>query len=249
MEELGNGIVGQWAWTVSVQNVESRYDTLINDLLLAYLPFSALAFHILIVLNIQDPIPLPASITKQYLHQFVLIFLQYNMFDRANQTHNILGDTTWSLFGYELDLGHLFACTLQIALIFLLVYLKKIEFRQALPISIFTFLIWIPFAVHRVSNEQLPANEQIDAILSFSLTGLFICAYKFYDCKKHDNRQALPFWSLTFPCLIYTCTLCIYFAFESILTAPKDLFFYSSRWCGMATGKQRPLPPYSCSYK
>ena len=247
LEELGNGIVGQWAWTVSVQNVESRYDTLINDLLLAYLPFSALALHIVIVLNLQDPIPLPASITKQYLHQFVLIFAQYIMFNQANQTHNILGDTTWSLFGYELDLGHVLSCTVQIALIFLLVYLKKLQSQQALAISVCTVLIWVPCAFQRFDNN-LPANEQINAILSFSLTGLFICAYKFYDCKKHKT-QALPFWSLTFPCLIYTSTLCIYFAFESIPTAPKDLFFYSSRWCGFATAKPRPLPPYSCSYK
>lgn len=252
LEELGNATVGQWAWTVSVQNVESRYDTLINDLLLAYLPFSALAFHILKVLNLDDPIPHCASITKQYLHQFLRVFAQYIMFNQANQTHNILGDETLSLFGYELALGHLLSCMVQIALIFLLVHLKKLKFQQALAISVCTVLIWVPFAVQRVQNkgnEQLPANEQIDALLSFSLTGLFICACKFYNCPKRDDPQALHFCSLTFPCLIYTSSLCIYFAFESILSAPNDLFFYSSRWCGFATAKQRPLPPYSCSYK
>jgi hypothetical protein len=42
LEELKNAIVGRWAWTVSVLDMESRYDTLINDILLTAIPFSAL---------------------------------------------------------------------------------------------------------------------------------------------------------------------------------------------------------------
>jgi hypothetical protein len=242
IEELGIALVGLWAWTVSVQNVESRYDTLINDLLLAYLPFSALGLHIVMVLNLNDPIPHSPSIDKQYLHQFLRIFAQYIMFTQANQAQIITSGKTWSFGRYDITIGHLFTCTLQIALIYLLVFLKKLQSQQALAVSVCTVLIWLPFAVHMADNT---ANEQIDAILSFSLTGLFICAYKFYDCRK-QNIHLLPLLSLKFPCVIYTCALCIYFAFENILSAPKDGFFYSSRWCGLAIDKRHSLPPYSC---
>jgi hypothetical protein len=246
LEELGNATVGNWAWTVSVQNVESRYDTLINDLLLAYVPYSALAMHIVKVLDLDDPIPHSATIDKQYLHQFLRIFAQYIMFNQANQSNIILGGGRWTFGHYECALGHLLSCTFQVALIWLLEYLNKLQSQQALFISVCIVLIWAPFAVHKVDNA-LPANEQIDAILSFSLTGIFVCAHTFYDCKKR-NIQTLPFWSLKIPCVIYTSTLCIYFLFERIVNAPSDRFFYSTRWCGFAIDKPRSLPPYSCSY-
>jgi hypothetical protein len=250
LEELGNAIVGRWAWTVSVQNVESRYDTLINDMLLAYVPFSVLGMHVVSVLDLPDPIPHPARINTAYLLRFVQIFAQYNMFNQANQTNNAFGKKTWTLMQYELKLGHLFACSIQIALIWLLVFLHKFSlfsFQQARVISVCILLLWAPFAVRRVNNA-FPADEQIDAILSFSFVGLFLCCYDYYQNYRgsHGQRlQGLRFW---LPLLVYLTTLAIWIAFGSIVSAPSERFYYNSRWCGLAANKAGPAPPYSCTY-
>jgi hypothetical protein len=242
IEELGNGIAGRWAWTVSVQNVESRYDTLINDMLLAYVPFSVLAMHVLKVLDLPDPIPHPTSIDKAYLLQFLRVFAQYIMFNQANQTNETLGNKKWTLGQYECKLGHLFACSMQTAVIWLLVLLHKLSSQQARVISVCICLLWAPFAVHRVDNA-FPADEQIDAILSFSLAGLFLCCYQFY-----RGSRGLLFWlRFFFPLCVYLTTLSIWFFFNSIVSAPSERFYYNSRWCGLAANKAGPAPPYSCT--
>jgi hypothetical protein len=84
LEEIGMPIVGKFAWTVSVFNLESLYDTLINYLLLAVVPFIILGLHVVTVLELPDPIRHPAEIDKAYLLQMASSFLQYIMFSQAN---------------------------------------------------------------------------------------------------------------------------------------------------------------------
>jgi hypothetical protein len=219
-------------------------------MLLAYVPFSVLAMHVVSVLDLPDPIPHPTTIDTGYLLRFVRIFAQYVMFTQANQTNETFGNKTWTLLQYELKLGHLFVCAIQIALIWLLVLLHKFSFQQGRVISGCIFLLFAPFAVRRVDNT-LPADEQIDAILSFSFVGLFLCCYEYYQYRVHGPRlQGLRLHGLRFwlALLAYLTTFAIWIAFGSIVSAPSERFYYNSRWCGLAANKAGPAPPLSCTY-
>ena len=226
-EELGNAIVGKWAWTVSVLDMESRYDTLINDILLTAIPFSALALHLVTVLELPDPIPHPATIDKAYLLQFVRIFAQYNMFNQANQSNIWFADKKWTLGRYACEVGQLTSCLFQIALIWLLVLLHRLSSKQARVITVCICVLWAPFVVHQVDYNGLPVDEQIVAILSFSLTGLFVCYYQLY-IPSHGRL----FWIAL---LAYCASLCIWITFGAIVSAPSDRFYFQdSRWCGLS---------------
>ena len=131
VEELGNTIVGRWAWTVSVLDIESRYDTLINDILLTAVPFIALGLHLVTVLELPDPIQHPATIDKAYLLHFLRIFAQYTMFNQANQSNVWFGDKKWTLGSIACEAGQLTSCLLQIALIWLLVLLHRLSSKHA----------------------------------------------------------------------------------------------------------------------
>jgi hypothetical protein len=226
IEELGNAIVGRWAWTVSVLNMESLYDTLINDTLLAFLPFSFLGLHVVTVLDLPDPIPHPATIDKAYMLQFSRIFAQYNMFNQANQSNSWFADQTWTLGSLACESGQLTSCLLQIELIWLLVYLCRLSSQQACVITVGIFVLWAQFVVHHVYYNGLPVDEQTVAILSFSVTGLFVCCYQWY-IKSHR----LLFWIAL---LVYLASLNIWITLGDIVSAPSDRFYFHSRWCGLS---------------
>jgi hypothetical protein len=228
LEELGNAIVGRWAWTVSVLDMESRYDTLINDILLTAVPFSALGLHLVTVLELPDPIQHPATIDKAYLLHFLRVFAQYNMFLQANQSNIWFGDNKWTVGSLAWEAGQLTSCLLQIALIWLLVLLHKLSSKHASVITVSICVLWAPFVVHGVDYNGLPFNEQIAAILSFSLTGFFICYYQWY-----IPSQGPLFW---ISLLTYCASLCIWITFGAIVGAPSDRFYFQdSRWCGGST--------------
>jgi hypothetical protein len=77
LEELGLPLVGRWDWTESLFILESRYDTLINDMLLVLVPFAAIGLHLATVLELPDPLPHCAKIDYVYVLQLRLILLQH----------------------------------------------------------------------------------------------------------------------------------------------------------------------------
>ena len=78
------------------------------------------------------------------------------------------------------DLPAKASCLFQIALIWLLVLLHRLSSKQARVITVGICVLWAPFVVHQVDYNGLPVDEQIVAVLSFSLTGLFVCYYQLY---------------------------------------------------------------------
>jgi hypothetical protein len=235
LEEIGMPIVGKFAWTVSVFDLEPRYDTLINDLLLAAVPFAALGLHVVTVLKLPDPIRHPAEIDKAYLSQMASVFLQYCMFIQANQSHMWLGPQAWSFGGVACHAGKLTSCLLQIALIWLLVALRRLSSHSAGAVTVFVSVLWAPFVVHRVGHY----DEQIIAILSFSLTGLSVCCYQWL-AGTHPRLLVTAL-----PC--YAVALGIWWDFEAILDPPIDRFYYHSNWCGLREEQSTPRSWFSCA--
>jgi hypothetical protein len=224
LEEIGMPMVGKFAWTVSVFNLESRYDTLINDLLLAVVPFGALGLHVATVLKLADPIRHPAEVDKAYLAALASMFLQYNMFTQANQSHIWLGGLGARFGGFACDVGKLTSCLLQIALLWLLVGMRRLSRGDAGAVTVFVAVLWAPFVVHRVG----PYDEQIIAILSFALTGFSVCCYQWLA----GTHPRLLVGAL--PC--YAVALGLWWDFEAILAPPSERFYYHAQWCGLSEG-------------
>lgn len=224
LEEIGMPIVGKFAWTVSVFNLESRYDTLINDLLLAVVPFGALGLHVVTVLKLADPIRHPAEVDNAYLAELASVFLQYNMFTQANQSHIWLGGAEARFGGFACNAGRGASCLLQIALVWLLVGMRRLSRGDAGAVSVFVGVLWAPFVVHRVG----PYDEQIIAILSFALTGMCVCCYQWL-AGTHPRLLAGAL-----PC--YAVALGLWWNFEAILDPPSERFYYHAQWCGLSEG-------------
>jgi hypothetical protein len=226
LEELGMPLVRRFAWTVSVLNLEPRYDTLINDLALAVVPFSALALHLATVIEITDPIPHSPKINYVYVLQLLRVFLQFQLFVQGNQSHICFGNQTWTIGDYVFKVGNLAVCVLQVGLLWLLVFFERLSLSQACVIAAATSLIWAPFVVYRVHAAGALVDEQIVAILSFAIAGLAVCGYQMY-----TKNRLLLFWT-ALPC--YLLALVVYWNFEAVIAAPIDRFYYHSQWCGLS---------------
>jgi hypothetical protein len=222
LEEIGLPIVGRFAWTGPVLKTESRYDTLINDTLLAGVLFGVLGLHAVTVLSFFDHVPHPVHVDKKYMSQLLLLLLQYNMFNVANGSNVWFAGKLWTFGGVECEAGKLAACLLQVTLIWLLFYMKKWSFEQAFVITGSTSLLWAPFVFHRVGD----VDEQIQAILSFSLTGLSLCCYQVLT-SKHPLILMLS-------CPWYILALGLWWAFPELLDPPKDRFYFNNKWCGLS---------------
>lgn len=235
LEEIGMPLVGKFAWTVSVFNMESKYDTLINDLLLAVVPFCALGLHVVSVLKLKDPIQNPTKFDKVYLLQFTSIFLQYNMFNVANQSNNWVGRIEWTFGDFVCKARMLTACIVQLLLIWLLFMLNNLSLKSARAVTVFVCVFWAPFIVYRVGYD----DEQISAILSFSLAGISVCCYQWY--LGVYSRLLM----ILLPC--YALALWVWWDFESILAPPADRFYYHSLWCGMSASQSTSRSWFSCA--
>jgi hypothetical protein len=237
MEELGMPVVNKFAWTVSVLNNEPKYDTLINDLVLAFVPFSALAMHMTTVLELSDPVPKCAEMLT-YTLQLVRIYLQFQMFLQANQTHIWFGQLAWQNGEYMLKVGNLIACLIQVLLLWLLKFFGRLSSTQGVVIAMIVTLVWAPFVVLRNPGAAALVDEQIIAILSFALAGLGVCCYQMY-----TTRYPLLLWTAA---LCYIVALVLYIIFDHVVSAPIDRFYYHAQWCGMSDMQGSSASWFAC---
>ena len=229
LEELGLVLDRRWAWTKSVLDLEARYDTLVNDLLLALVPFSALGLHLVTVLGLPDPLPHPASMDPKFLLPLLCIFLQFYMLNQANDTAGAFAPS--KEFG-RVRIGKLVAGLVQIGLIWLLQGSKKFwlpsdckwVWRTACVTTVVVVFIWAPFVVHPTGDD-----EQITAMLSFALAGFCVCAYQLYTGTHHK----ILFIAL--PC--YVGAFVIFCTFGKIVDPPSDRFYYHHNWCGLSDSR------------
>jgi hypothetical protein len=237
LEELGMGIVARFAWTGPVMNVEARYDTLVNDLLLALIPFGGLGWHLVTVLNLSDPLPLRVwkpCLDLHFILQFVCVFLQYEMFNQANQTQDLFAPTVeWKILGSTLQMSKLTPCLMQIGLIWLLQGTCKLSTRSACVTTCVVGVMWAPFVLDGVGGD-----EQIIAMLSFAMAGLGVCAYQVL------TNTHLRILYIAFPC--YVLILGIYLTFDSVLKEPRDRFYFHNQWCGLSDASSTNKGTGSC---
>jgi len=227
LEELATPIYGKWAATGTPMDIEPRYDSLINDLVLNGLVFILLAFHVMHVLEIP-------GITSNSQHWdcysvytlFVAIF-QYYTLQEVQKLWEIFGLHALPIpFGLSCFPGYIGAFVLQIA------YLRLIWAMWAWPVHAYwklvacLFVLWCPFTFF---NHPDNYHEQIQAVLSFALTGSLVSVYQYV--YKIGN-----------PYLLIVATVCyvpaiVFYALitsnHPIVSPPQDPEYSKRNTCGL----------------
>jgi hypothetical protein len=125
--------------------------------------------------------------------------------------------------------GKLWNLVIQIAHFFVVRYFYPRIIRHSFVFCTCICLLWLPFILH-LNNY----DEQIQAMLSFALTGGFIFLYQIYlhyhfDVKM-DTYSKLVLCSAG---VSYTTILCVYLYFP--VSRPTDYFFANRGWCGISS--------------
>jgi len=238
VEELATGVFGVWATFNQVQDLEPRYDTIVNDLTLAGIPFTALGCHIVYVIGLADPFGETLSYNLRSTKTVCLLFFYYFVQNSINGFWGKFGNQEIRISGLNIHAGKLATTILQLSFLCLTWTMRALPMRQFYMISSCALLMSCPF-IFTFGNE--PVNEQIDAFLAFSLTGIGVSVYQYYYTQK--NKHILAFALATYAsALVLFCS----FAYSSYppVAAPTEQFYYKRKWCGVGYGGNED----SCSW-
>jgi len=238
VEELTLPIFGLWAAKHPIMEVEPRYNSLVNDTVLAAFPFVALCCHFVYAIDLDANLKYGTTYDLESFKKLFTVFLQYYVVNNTNNVWNKFGGHTIEIAGMSADTGKVFACVMQ------LVVLRAIWVMRAWNLSKYWMtiaclvFIWCPFIFN---SPDSPANEQISAALSFALPGLVISVYQYSYTQKKSKLLALA-------AVVYICVLILYFVLahtsKPFIQAPNDEFYYKRKWCGLGGGGRQD----SCSY-
>jgi len=234
VEELSLPIFGQWALTSPFADTESRYDSLINDCLLAAVPFTALGCHFVYSLGLPDPFQTVLQYDTQTVKTLSVSFFQFWFLININNFFDKFADTQYDLsaLGLTADLGKICTFWLQLFVLGTIWRMKAWPRQHFLPTAICLLFIWLPFMFHHMHTF---ANEQIAAMLSLALAGYFTC-YLQITLQRHN------FCLVLFSMICYTTSLIVYcqlvYSVEPWIAAPTDKFYYNRGTCGVSETKR-----------
>jgi len=226
LEELVMPIRGRWAFDDHIQDMETRYDSLINDLCLAVVPFVFLCCHFVYVIDLEDPFPDTLSYDIKSARRVVLAFTQYFVLNTYNGVWNKFGGHIVEVSGIGVEIGKVFALSVQCMVLYIIWVLRALPFPKYINCVWGLTLIWIPFTFYSPVNQP---NEQISAILAFALAGIATSIYHYYYTVKNKYVLALV-------CPAYIMAFVLYASFSHIVHPPVDRFYYHRRWCGLGYG-------------
>jgi hypothetical protein len=240
LEELAIPILGLWAGVESPLDTESRYDSIIKDVLFAVLPFGLLCYHFIFATQQTSTIsrlqiPLLRDVLNGHAH--VLVYLQllhlFLLFYFVNTSNNLFTcwdqnstHLKWNLF---IKLGKLWNFMIQILHLCVVQCINPQFVRNFFVYCICICLMWLPFILHFNNYD-----EQIQAMLSFALTGFFVCFYQIYCYYIFDEAMDTYGMLVLFSAIVsYGVILVLYFTFP--VSRPTDYFFANRGWCGMSS--------------
>ena len=225
-EELVMPLFSRWANVNPIQDVEPRYDTLVNDLVLAVVPFLGLGCHLVYVIGLLDPFPEKLSYNLQSVKLVCLSFLQYFVLTSYIGVADIFGGHLYRISDIHIDIGKLVGTFCQIIILYIVWQMRGLPVKSYYEIVAIACVILIPFVIH--SAKENP-NEQIIAVLSFALAGIVTSVYHKYYTNK--SRYVL---ALALP--LYLSAFVLYVSFSSEVSAPQNQFYYKRMWCGIGFG-------------
>jgi len=228
LEELATPINGKWASSGKPMDMEPRYDSLINDLVLDGFVFIILACHVVYVLGLPNIADYNLRWDWQSCPTLFAAFFQYYTLQSIQTLWEIFGSRAFKMhmFGLWYFPGNLFAFALQIA------YMRLLWLMRAWEIDTYNktvgclVLLWSPFTFFRDIDNY---HEQIQAILSFALVGIAVCAYQYY--FNIGNQKILCFASIC-----YALAMVFYLSFQigPLIAVPVDQFYTRRLACGIS---------------
>ena len=223
LEELSLTVYKKWAGGEKVTELEARYDTVINDMLLCGLPFMFLGQYTLYAFSVPDPFALGLHYDWNSLKMLGLATLQYYVIMLTHGVLDMFGAKTWTVGQLQCHIGYLVVWTLQIGLLCAFHFFNQWESKQTQKISGVLTLIWLPFVFRSVDD----ADEQIIAMLSFVLCAAAVIFYEqaYY---KFDSMVLFVTASITAAVFI------TWWQFEHVLPPPDNMFYAHRKWCGIA---------------
>ena len=226
LEELMMPIRGRWAYADHIEDMETRYDSLLNDLCLAVVPFVLLGCHFVYVIDLQDPFPDILTCEIKSAKRVVLAFSQYYLVNTYNGIWNKFDGHVIEVFGIGIEIGKVFALSVQFMLLYIIWMLRALPYPKYKQCVLCLSLIWIPFTFYSPVKQP---NEQISAILAFALAGIATSIYHYYYTSKNIHVLALM-------CPVYIMSFVLYASFSYLLYPPADRFYYKRKWCGLGYG-------------
>jgi len=227
LEELSMPVSGTWAGGGKPMEVEPRYDTLVSDLVLNGFVFTILANHAVYVLQLPSIAAYNLRWDLQSCQTLFTAFFQYYVLQLVQTLWGIFGYRTYKayIFGFLYLPGNVFAFVLQIA------YLRLLWLMRAWRLDIYyktvclLVLLWTPFTFF---TDVDTFHEQIQAILSFALTGFAVSAYQY-----HSNIGSVQI--LGFASICYVLAMIVYLSFQwfPLIAVPGDHYYSKQGVCGM----------------
>jgi len=228
LEELTTPIQGKWAGSGKPMDMEPRYDSLVNDLVLSGFVFTILASHVVYVLGLPSIADYNLHWDLQSCQTLFTAFFQYYTLQSVQTLWEIFGSRVFKMhmFGFSYFPGNLFAFALQIA------YLRLLWLMRAWPIDTYNktvcclVLLWTPFTFFTDVDNY---HEQIQAILSFALTGTAVSAYQYN--FNMGNQRLLGFASIW-----YVLAMVFYLSLQlgPLIAVPVDQYYTKRLACGIS---------------
>ena len=229
-EELSLTVYRTWAGSEKVTELESRYDTVINDMLLCGVPFMILGQLTVYILRIPDPFAAGLKYDWACFKSVALLTFQYYVFLLTHGIQNMFGAKKWTfyfLFGYlDCDIGYVVVWTLQIVLMCVYQRTNHWDWINTQKLCCVLTITWLPF-IFRANNDS---DEQIMSLLSIVLCATAILVYDQIFNKFNRFNSIISITSG----LSVACLFIIWLQFENILPPPKNMFYASRKWCGIS---------------
>ncbi|MBT7450639.1 MAG: hypothetical protein HN793_07405 [Rhodospirillaceae bacterium] len=214
LEEAHMVIFGNWAFA-PISELETRYDSFINDILLSGLLFAALGYHFLWVLEFKDPF-FYFDFDIDNMKRFFMIILPFWILNDVVNHVGFMFETR----NYQFVMVGL----VQISLIFIFKLPLESTDKQRFWMSILILSLWT-LGAYGPSNK----DSQLNAFFTWAVSGLVILTSQYYFTSK---RHVL----CIFMGLCYITALVTFFLLDNeiILDRPDDYFYYHTRWCGLS---------------
>jgi len=228
LEELAMPVHGKWAGSGKPMDLEARYDSLVNDLVLSGFIFTILASHAVYALQLPSIAAYNLQWDLQSLKTLFTAFFQYYVLQSVQVLWGLFGNRTYKtyIFGFLFLPGNVFAFGLQIA------YLRLLWLMRAWPLDTYyktvclLVLIWSPLTFFTDVEHY---HEQIQAILSFALTGIAVSAYQFY-----FEIGSLPLLCLASICYGLAMVFYVSMQFGPLIAVPGEHYYAQQRACGIS---------------
>lgn len=225
-EEASMPLFGTFAQSSPIWDVEPRYDSLLQDVALAVIPFGILGYHYLYVAGVPDVLPAKLGHDTRSVQTVLLRLLEFYAMIQSNNLADAFGQVqglSVHALGFEWNIGKVVVWLVQLWLVGVFELTQNATQRRLLRLCL--TLLWAFFAVYRGTKE----DEQVQAMLSFCAVGALVSLYQFSYTHKRSAMSVLAM-------VLYAFTFCLYLGIESVVARPPahDLY-YHRRWCGVSS--------------